>query len=681
MVVLFACTSLIVFLSFGKTEEPLTVQFNEVCSNNFSTAPLNEYENSDWIELYNVGDETINLNGWSVSDDSGLLKRFFFDEIMMKPGEYLLLYATGEEGVTEEGIFLPFKLSEEETLVLYDENEILIDSVIIPKTKQNTTYARTTEFGVWTESKATPGSYNEEAFFISDVLIEAPQFSVDSGFYSKDVYLELMAEEGNDIYYTLDGSEPTTESTWYIEPILLSDRSGEENILSSRNDFSTDDAYDDFPLEPVDKIHVVRAIAVDSMGNSSEIATASYGIGYDDKTEFIDIWTVSLVSDPTYWFDRDNGLYIRGSAYDEVFLPLVESGMEWDEAGKIVDMKPNYQLEGKTSERPGYIEIYNENQECILKQNVGLRVHGHTTRKLSQKSWSIYSREMYDGKDYFENDIFGKGMQYPKLMIYNDRDETKARQKLIAKLLKEQNVATQEFIYCNVFLDGEYWGLYTLAEVYNEEYVENHYGVKKENVILSNNAIPSELQEIAINEAGLPEEELIQQLMAKIDLNSYIEYYAAMVFLNNKDWLPHNGYAWRSSTISDDNPYEDGKYRFMVYDTELTISNYDENTFDGGYVWTTRDDPVFTILMKEDFVQEQFVDKMYEYAETVFEQENVLQCLESIEKERAQAISLQAQRWGYYWREEKNYEELEEVREFFKNRKNYILDYMEEEFK
>ncbi len=53
--------------------------------------------------------------------------------------------------------------------------------------------------------------------------VSAPEFSVENGTYYNPFSVELTAEEGADIYYTLDGTEPTAESTLYSEAIAISE--------------------------------------------------------------------------------------------------------------------------------------------------------------------------------------------------------------------------------------------------------------------------------------------------------------------------------------------------------------------------------------------------------------------------------------------------------------------------
>ena len=62
-------------------------------------------------------------------------------------------------------------------------------------------------------------------------------FSKNSGFYDEEFYLNIYAPS-DEIYYTLDGSEPTKESNRYKAPLLIYDASQNENTNSMRTDFS-----------------------------------------------------------------------------------------------------------------------------------------------------------------------------------------------------------------------------------------------------------------------------------------------------------------------------------------------------------------------------------------------------------------------------------------------------------
>lgn len=55
----------------------------------------------------------------------------------------------------------------------------------------------------------------------SDYLVEAPEFSLKSGYYKEVQPLKLSVKGDAKIYYTLDGSEPNGNSTLYVTPIIL----------------------------------------------------------------------------------------------------------------------------------------------------------------------------------------------------------------------------------------------------------------------------------------------------------------------------------------------------------------------------------------------------------------------------------------------------------------------------
>ena len=54
-------------------------------------------EQQDWIEIRNRGTNTINLNGWSLSDDPDLPGLWTFPARTLAPNAYLVVFASGKD--------------------------------------------------------------------------------------------------------------------------------------------------------------------------------------------------------------------------------------------------------------------------------------------------------------------------------------------------------------------------------------------------------------------------------------------------------------------------------------------------------------------------------------------------------------------------------------------------------
>lgn len=51
---------------------------------------------SDWIELYNSGNSTVDLAGWYLTDDPAILTKWMFPSVSLPPGGYLVVFASGK---------------------------------------------------------------------------------------------------------------------------------------------------------------------------------------------------------------------------------------------------------------------------------------------------------------------------------------------------------------------------------------------------------------------------------------------------------------------------------------------------------------------------------------------------------------------------------------------------------
>lgn len=434
--------------------------------------------------------------------------------------------------------------------------------------------------------------------------VPAPDFSRVSGFYDDPFELMILSEEGLSVYYTRDGSIPDEKDTLYTGPLEVTDRSHEKNVLSDRTDIIAPNKWGDAtaPLTKVDKADVIRAVAVDGQGNRSAVSTAVYFIGYQDKAEFYQNYKViSLAVDPGDLFDPARGIYVQGNAFDEwlhsdAFDPTLD---EWLIPG-------NYLNRGREWERQARMQIFDGGTE-VFSGEVGIRIHGGASRDSEQKSFNIYTRKEY-GTTAIDYDLYdGENTsetgdepitKYDSIILRNcgnDNKFSRIRDQLIQGLVWGRNFITQAMTPCLVFIDGEFWGHYEITEKLTDDFIHDHFGIQKKNVVLMKNdeveeGTEEDGQEFAafrdwIRETDFSDEEAYRQLEEQVDLDGLAEYLAVEFYICNWDFGDNNFAYWRARETDPDNDWADGKWRFILYDTEYSTGLYgtvkpDENAIE-----------------------------------------------------------------------------------------------------
>lgn len=149
-----------------------TLIITEVMASNKITIADNKGGYSDYIEIYNMGDSSINLAGYGLSDDPAKLLAWRFPDVVIEPGEHLLVFASGEDVMAtdlESGyIHTNFKVAAyEETVVLSTPLGLILDSVTVSESQSDMAYARITGADGYTDdweetSRTTPGYPNTQ---------------------------------------------------------------------------------------------------------------------------------------------------------------------------------------------------------------------------------------------------------------------------------------------------------------------------------------------------------------------------------------------------------------------------------------------------------------------------------------------------------------------------------------
>ena len=98
LVVLILTLSLSIVVHAQSTEylTAETIRINEFMAVNEIGLDDEDRDESDWIEIYNPGTDTVNMLGWYLTDDDSDLTKWAFPEVMLGPDDYLVVFASGK---------------------------------------------------------------------------------------------------------------------------------------------------------------------------------------------------------------------------------------------------------------------------------------------------------------------------------------------------------------------------------------------------------------------------------------------------------------------------------------------------------------------------------------------------------------------------------------------------------
>jgi len=164
IILLFVISILLIVLipgldgSYIKTSK---LYINEVLASNKYTLLDDDFEDSDYIEIYNGYNYDIDLTGYHLSDNEYEPKKWSFPNVVVKSKSYLIIYASGKDRVEIDKniIHTNFKLSNlGETIVFSDKENNIINKITYSEGEPDISYGYSK--GKYFLMKPTPGYSN-----------------------------------------------------------------------------------------------------------------------------------------------------------------------------------------------------------------------------------------------------------------------------------------------------------------------------------------------------------------------------------------------------------------------------------------------------------------------------------------------------------------------------------------
>ena len=478
---------------------------SEVISSNTKYSPFNK-KYCDVVEIFNNSQEDILLSEYFLSDKGSEPQKYRLPEVTLKAGEYYLVHC--DEEVSGAA---PINISSSgENIWLTREDGYISDALCLPDIPLNRSWGRSdgklVYFTTPSLGKANSGGYER--------ITQTPLASMPSGVYTEAVTVTLSGE--GKIYYTTDGSEPSTASKQY---------SGEAITLKSSG--------------------AIRAIAYDGDRIPSYGVTYNYFINIPDYT--IPVVKISMANGDLF---GESGIYTKYNSEierkancafyidgNEEFS--IDCGIKIFGAYSRRYPKKSFQLEFRAKYGKSRLEYK-------LFDNLNIESFGNIVLRSGSQNTYCTDTMMVDE---FVTSLAAYSGNMPEVLV-------------------------QAYRPCHLYLNGEYWGLYFIREKIDDDCIADHYGVSKSSVTIidwpnsvkegsSSQGWSTIWKNIYTKKLDFSKEENYRWLADQLDLDSFTDMIIMRMYSGDLDL--GNIRAFKSPE------YDDGKWHFILYDNDISF--------------------------------------------------------------------------------------------------------------
>lgn len=405
------------------------------------------------------------------------------------------------------------------------------------------------------------------------------KFSHKAGFYPEVFTLTLEYDNSYKVYYTKNGDEPTADSR-------------KQYTSSGIKLFSTTAT-----TGSSDTVNVVKVALFTTTGEKvGETATATYIINkkyasFEDR--YNDLAVVSITCDYDSLYDSETGIFYHDASKGTYEQNYMQRGREW--------------------ERKCHVEMFETGGDVAFSVDAGLRIFGGTSRGLPQKSLRLIARKEYDpdnGKfkhaiypdrtdingeviDKYDSFILRSGGN--DSLFGSSKRNTFFRDDLTGMLAASiDNTTSMYSRTVVVYINGKYWGFYNLRDDMDTDYLEEKYKVDADSIGIVTyghengewfydvdtgpETMLSDYKNMIsdILSINMSSSTAFDQANSILDLDNFAKYMLINMYVNNRDWPQNNIRAWIYIGNPDpETEYSDGRWRFIVKDTDYAWGIYD----------------------------------------------------------------------------------------------------------
>ncbi len=317
----------------------------------------------------------------------------------------------------------------------------------------------------------------------------------------------------------------------------------------------------------------------------------------------------------------------------------------------------NFDQRGIEWERPATIEFFEADGTIAFSADVGIRIHGGTSRVFAKKSLRYYFRDEYDQSALyyrlFPSKPIGKFKRFTTTAMFQDAPGNSAygngtllRDAVVHELGRriEPAIALGNRPVV-LYLTGKLWGIYNLIERIDEHFLETNFGIQAGDIVENSSearvgTMKRWDQLMALFQSNdFSQQEPYQMAQNLIDLQNFTRYHLIEIYSGNMDWPDYNNFAFCGYELGD-------KWHWLLWDLENSFAFITANTLELATDETIRGTLMLRKLLQNEQYRNYFLNECADLFNTVLLPERVCAIIDSLAAIIRPDIGLEIDRWG-----------------------------------
>ena len=601
-------------------------------------------DRSDWIEIHNAGETSVDLTGYFLTDDPDNLSKWRLPKGSVPAGGQTIIHASGKDASSlfSSELHTNFSLAsngEYLALVKPDGSTVAYEYAPgYPEQRMDVSYGigKDGTFGYF--ASPTPGEPNSGA---ASGLVDKVKFSVKRGYVSNPFQLELSSETpGASIRYSTNGKAPS---------------------LFNGKTYSG-------PIE-IDGTMTIRARAEANGYINSPLKTHTYVFVTDVVKQ--DTMSANVTEDPVYG-------------------PLMQDALLEHPAVCLTTADTDI---SKTSEDPVSVEMFFPDGTDGFQIDAGVkRVGGHSLNAYPKNNMRLYFRSEY-GDEKLRFPLYE---EHPYTDVAADSfDQLNLRSGSHDSLfylgatpspqtpsngqyLRNRWISDMQFLmgheslrgrWVHVYINGTYWGHYQLLERNTQDYFASYLGGKKSDHVAINKGQPIGSSSASAWSEVRNSRNDYEDFKRRVDVINYVDYMLLNYYCGNDwDWNPEQN--WGAGGPADP---DKGGVKFIAWDSDIIFRRLNDNNLGKGGPHS-----MFPILMRDEDFATLVADRIQKHFhdDGLLTPGNVAKYYNIRAEEIRLSIVAETARWqgGRWTRDNQWQSELDRLNnDFFPNRTEEVL--------